>query len=166
MTSHLLRRAAILTATGGLCLGLTACGGDSISIPDGQGGSVSIDKSGDDEFTLENDEGTVTSGTKLPDDFPSDEVPLVEGTLISAVSVNQDDGRGFSAVIQTSKSADEAFTEAVALLTDAGYESSAQFAASGSNLAGLEGPVYTVLVQQVDQGDGATISYTIAPSDS
>lgn len=162
MRSSVLRRAAVLTSAAVLSLGVAACGGsDGITVPDGKGGSVAVDQS-DDGVTLDTQGGSVTSSTKLPKDFPTDKVPLIDGDVVSSVSTSQTGGGGFNVVVASSKSATDALAEAVTLLTGAGYEKSGAFADSGSTIAGLKSADYMVLVQIVDIGKGTTVSYTVA----
>lgn len=166
MTPSLAQRAAVLSVGAVLSLGLAACGGsDSVTVPDGQGGTVKVDRE-DEEVTLDTEGGTVTSSSKLPKDFPSDKVPLIEGDVVSSISTSQTGGGGFNVVVSSSKSAKDALDEAVALLTAAGYEKSGVFNDTSTDLAGLKSADYMVLVQVIDAGQGTTVSYTIASATS
>ena len=55
----------------------------------GEGADVDFDADTG-EFKVETDEGTFSSGGSLPDGFPSDEVPLLDGQILQAASSTQE----------------------------------------------------------------------------
>lgn len=99
----------------------------------------------------------VQIGTELPDGFPADDVPLVEGEIVSAGGT---EAEGIWVVmIRTAEPADAVEGQAISLLTAAGYAESEEL--PGMN-AYVNGDLnVTVRAGQAETGDGTIINYTI-----
>ncbi|EFQ81910.1 hypothetical protein HMPREF0063_12922 [Aeromicrobium marinum DSM 15272] len=157
--------AVLLTAL----LALGACGTDSITIPDGTGGSVSVDTD-DGDFSVETDEGSVVGGTDLPDDFPTDEVPLIDGTITSGTSVNDAaaGANGFTVSVQVDRSVADAADEAGELLLGAGFTSGGTMSSGDFSQGSYVGEKWQVVVSaSPDFVDGkAVVTYIVVAEGS
>ena len=170
-----MRRARTWTALAAalpLLLGATGCGGtDEITDKavekalerqlEGAGeGDVDIDFDSDSgDLKIETDDGTITAGGELPPDFPSDDVPLVEGQVVQAIG-GADGMGGFLIILERPGSADEAMAEAVELLEEAGYTPDSDMVAAG--ITQLSSDAYDVVVAAADPSGTATVTYNIA----
>lgn len=149
----------------GALLATSACGGDGTSIktPDG---TVKVDKDGSD-FSLEGPDGTkVEGGTDLPDDFP-EEVRLVEGRIIQAIKAGDANGGGFSVSVEVDGEISTVGADAVAKLTDAGFEESGYQASTAEMMTeSLSSSEWQVLVSVSASGDDGKVfvNYTVAPA--
>jgi hypothetical protein len=125
----------------------------------GDGTEVDIEEDG---VTVTDENGDQASiGTEMPDDFPVDDVPLVEGTVVSASSV---DGASFTLMLEVEGDPETAHEEAVTLLTDAGYTSGTEMNSEGYYAATLSKEGFEVGVTTM-AGDPATqISYIVTVS--
>lgn len=133
-------RIAGVLAAGLLLPALAACGGETLAeqaaeqAAEDAGTDIDVDID-DDEVTIEGEDGTYTVGSKLPDDFPTDDVPLVDGDVVSAQSIA---GSSFTVIIATDSSAEAAIDDAVGLLEDEGFavtEDSPMASAGGAELS-------------------------------
>ena len=140
---------------------LSGCGGTDELVTDNA--KVSRD---DGDITIETTDGTVKSSTdaKLPEGFPAD-VPLIDGTIINAVSITESDQRGWTVMITTDASPADAAAEVKAQLTAAG------FTVNGTTDAGqmvqliLESSSYQILAGVSNYGESETsVSYTVVPT--
>ncbi len=164
MDSTSLRRVAALAATAALAFPLSACGGDSISVPDGKGGSVKVDRSGED-FSIDTEDGSaVGSAGKLPDGFPTDDIPLVAGAVISGIGVNDGDQVGWNVVISPTSS--EAANGAFALMTESGFTQTSTMDANGTTIKSYSSDKWEVLVSVIDVEGDLTVTYAAAPASS
>ncbi len=156
-------RIAALVAALLLVPALVACGGEELSeraVEDAMedaagdaGTDVDVDIEGD-EVTIEGEDGTFTVGDKLPDDFPSDDIALVDGDIVSSQSM---DGASFTVIIATGSSAEDAVADAVGKLEDKGFsviEDSPMASAGGAELSN---DTYLVKVLATE----GTINYVI-----
>ncbi|WP_121253686.1 hypothetical protein [Nocardioides ferulae] len=120
--------------------GLAACSGEDAAekaaeeaIEQGAGGDVEVDVDPDTgDVVVSDSTGTYTSGGDLPDSFP-DDLPIIEGDIVSAMSGGEAGETGHVVMVQTDiQDPTEALDEAVGLLTDAGF-------ATGSQSVQIEG---------------------------
>lgn len=147
---------------------LAGCGSDDVAekvaeeaLEEAAGGSADVDVD-DDGLTVTDDEGnTSTIGTDLPDDFPVDDVPLLEGEVLSATAV---EGKSFMVMIQVDGAAEAAQDDAVALLTDAGYDGESESMAEGFYTAQLTKPGFEVGVNTVEAEGAAQVQYVVTVS--
>ena len=155
-------RFAAAAAAIGLCLALTACGSDVEDIPGLTPDGVSVDTSKDGEVTIETDDGSgsFTSGSgALPEGFPADDIPVVEGDVQNAIVMNNDAEEGYAVIIAVKK-ADHA--KAVALLTAKGFTVKENFGGGGTETAQLTSPAWSVLLSTSDvDPESPTVSYTV-----
>jgi hypothetical protein len=129
------------------------------SIEDATSDDVDVDL-GDGSVKVESSDGTFEAGTgNLPEGFPVDDVPVVDGKILVGVS---DGAGGFSVTVQYDGSADDAFAAAEMALTDAGMSSSDELdTLEGSNTGVFEGNGYEALVAVVDSGGEPAVSYVV-----
>ena len=168
MTPRALRRTARtlgLLAAGALLLATGACSAEDLADQVAERAIENAAGEGADagEFKVETDEGTFSSGGSLPDDFPSDEVPLLDGEVLQAASSTQAGSAGYVVIVVVDEGVEEAVEAANQRLLDAGF-------APDTDLAGIEGlsvktlskAPYTVLLSAYDTGDGTAVNYTIS----
>lgn len=163
-------RAAALVATASAAFALTACSGEELTeriVEEslGDGSSVEVDEDGE-QVSIEGADGSsfdVGSG-ELPDDFPSDDVPVLDLDVVSSLS--SDDGYGGQiwsvSLLEENGDLDELFDEAVDLLEDAGYEQTAT-ADYGELLSWIGADeTWQVTVAGTADGDAVTLQYSVA----
>ncbi len=157
------RRKLVLSLTAiGLTTVLTACGGDSISVPDGNGGKVKVDNNGEGDIKIESNDGEVVGKTgSLPEGFPADEVPVVSGDIVSGVAINRVDEKGYSVTI--TPSGEEDLDTAVALLTAEGFSTEGTMDMGPSKTAQLSSGAWQVLVAFSAIDGNRTFTYTVVP---
>ncbi len=165
------RRLALLVALLlGAALVTAGCGADEITdqatekaiekqLEDATGDDVDIDID-DDKVKVETSDGTFEAGTgDLPEDYPSSDVPVVDGEVLYAVS---DGAGGFSVAVQYDGSADDAYAAAEQALTGAGLSNSDLIdTLEGSNSGAFEGNGYDVLVSVIDSGGQPAVNYIV-----
>ncbi|UXZ58645.1 hypothetical protein [Curtobacterium sp. Arg-1] len=103
----------------------------------------------------------VTSDGKVPDGFPSAEVPLVDGTVLGGGA--GPNGSGWVAQVRAASVDD--FRTAAQQLTDAGYTESAKRADSSSAFGMFRSDGYRVVLTFSDSKDsgGVTATYIVTP---
>lgn len=99
----------------------------------------------------------VTSDGKVPDGFPSSDVPLVDGTVLGGGA--GPNGSGW--VVQVRAGAVDDFTAAARQLADAGYAESAKRADSSSAFGMFRSDGYRVVLTFSDGDDGVTATYIV-----
>ena len=101
---------------------LAACGSTTATAPDGS--KVKVDGGGD-KVSVESEDGKVSvdlQGAKLPEGFPKQDVPLVEGKIIQAIT--ESTSGSFHVTLTTSASDPKAaLDQAVSKLKDVGFKS-------------------------------------------
>lgn len=171
MTSRTTRAAGLALAVG-LALGTTACGSDEIAdkltekaIEGAASGDADVDIDSDSgEMRIDTSDGTITSGGELPEDFPEDEVPLVEGELLQAIFVDEPDSTGYLVHLQHDAPTDEAVAEAVGLLEGAGFSvEDGQETERLFNAVTLKSPDYQVIVSGIEEPEGTMVQYMVTP---
>lgn len=146
-------------AAAATALALTAgCGSDSTSIPSSDG-NVKVDKDGD-SYKVETEDGSFAAGTELPDGFPED-VPLIEGRVLSGSALDSEEGKGFTVALEAAGEVADVADKVKSAFTQAGYKTVSDSSAGGSAILGFESAAWTVVVG-VNLGDPATVSYTVA----
>lgn len=128
------------------------------SVEEAGGGDADIDldlDSGD--VSVSTDEGSFSSGSSLPDDFPTDEVPLVDGTILQAARSDTPEGMGYVVLVEVDGSLDDVLGQAEELLVGAGFEQdpSTVEMQGMSFLQYLKEP-YTVTVQAAEMAEATT----------
>lgn len=139
--------------------GQAGAGGEATVAGDG----TDQDVGGDGELTLEDDDGTVSLGTDLPADFPA-EVPLIDGEVVSAVKVDNEDAFGW--VVQVLNEDADAHDRAVEGVTGAGFapaEGVPEVSGGAVTAAILVNEDWQVVVGSLE-GQGI-VSYTVTALD-
>ncbi|MFD0806391.1 hypothetical protein ACFQ0K_09870 [Nocardioides caeni] len=170
MRSATLRRtfAAGAAVTGMLLV--TACSAEDIAekatekvVEDqlGDGADVDVDTDNGEVRIDDGDGNSYVSGDQLPDDFP-DEIPLVDGTILSGVAVDEAGGRGWSVAVQVDTDAQGAVEEAARLLEEAGFELVTEIQA-GVPGAQLTNDTWGVVIAAYEDTstDTAVVGYTV-----
>lgn len=99
----------------------------------------------------------VTSDGKVPDGFPSSDVPLVDGTVLGGGA--GPNGSGW--VVQVRAGSVDDFASAAQQLADAGYTESAKRADSSSAFGMFRSDGYRVVLTFSDGDDGVTATYIV-----
>lgn len=106
-------------------------------------------------------------GVALPSDFPTEQVPLIDGTVLSASGAA---GKGWSVTVQGPASDSNVLDTAVKKLTDAGYTESQRTSQNGQSVVVLtadkSGTTYWVSagVTPAAASGGSSVFYTITTS--
>ncbi|GAA1520668.1 hypothetical protein [Nocardioides humi] len=128
----------------------------------GEGAQVDIDADG---VRIEDGEGnSYVSGTGLPVDFP-DDIPLVDGRVLSGVAVDDREARGWSVNVEVDDDAQAAFDAAVLLLVEAGFKEQAGLPAGVLSAQLVNRTWSVVLAVYADpSAQTATVGYTVGDS--
>ncbi len=162
---HLRQRLSISVIALVMTSALTACGGDSVEIPTGDGGSVKVDSKDDGGFKVDSEDGSLVGGSgSLPEGYPTDEAPVVPGDVLSGIAIDTADQKGFTVAITPSGKED--LDSAVALLTAKGFTIDGTFDMGISKTAQLSSPTWEVLVALTETDGSRTFTYTVARAGS
>lgn len=168
---HRLLAAPLVAA---LALTASGCGADTLAeratekaaekaLEDAASEGVDIDLDSEEGgISIETDDGSFTSGLgSLPDGFP-DDVPVVEGEILSGASSQQDGTTAYLVSVMVEATAQEAMVEAISALEDAGYSRTENsMSMDGLYIEMLTGP-WEVTVGSTDDGEGGTmLQYTV-----
>lgn len=143
--------AALLAA----CFLLASCGDADDPAPVAEPTS---DAAADPGVRVKQKDGDFVTGEGVPDDFPTDAVPLVEGDVVAGNSSEPDKGpQTWVVMIDAAGTAEEVQAAAVSELTAVGYE--IDEAASGDEAGVFGGTAlrktpYDVVVSAIDDGEG------------
>jgi hypothetical protein len=120
------------------------------------GGDADVDIDGD-EVTIETSDGTLEAGTgNLPEGFPEDKIPLVEGEVLVGIKAEG----GFQVTVKYDGTPADAFAAASSLLTGAGFEAAEGGPVGDTGM--FEGNGYEVMVGAADATGDTAVSYFIA----
>ncbi|MEV7931619.1 hypothetical protein [Curtobacterium sp. NPDC089185] len=174
-------RTLIAAVTAGIALaGLTGCSADAVRQATDLGSSVASNMSetvqGIDGKAVQDGMASVaggidgaldaalsgsgvTSDGKVPDGFPSADVPLVDGTVLGGGA--GPDGTGW--VVQVRVASVDEFGAADEQLAAAGYTESAKRADATSAFGLFRSDAYRVVLTVSDSEAGATATYIVTP---
>ncbi|WP_435771799.1 hypothetical protein [Nocardioides sp. SYSU DS0651] len=169
-SSRRARRALAATAVAvALPLALTACGEAAEQATEKaieqaaeeNGEKVDVDLDEDGGYSVEGEDGSFSSGAKIPDDFP-DDVPVV-GEVTYGIANESDGTKSWQLAATEDGSAQDVYAEAKSALEDAGFEVGE--GQEYGELATLSNGEYEVVLSVGDNGDGsAGISYAVTES--
>lgn len=167
-TTARVRRAALGAATAVFSLGLvTGCGADEIAeratekaLEGAAEGSADVDLDADGEggIKIETEEGELSVGQDLPDDFPAD-VPLPEGRVLSGMSMA---GKGWTVSLAVDGAAADVAPEVESMLEAAGFEIEATTEAGGMTIFSATKDAYALTVSVADDNGASNVGYTVA----
>ena len=142
-------------------LGLTGCGSDSKTVKTADGSKVTVKKDGE-GLTVKNDQGEFSVGQGLPDGFPKDEVPLVDGKVLSASKGADGTRFVWSVLIQVDSSVDDAAASAKSKLEGAGFTAGENSMTMGEmSVNEYNSSKYKVSVTVVKNDEGTVVTYAI-----
>lgn len=123
----------------------------------GDGAEVDIEG---EELTVTDENGDSASiGTSLPADFPSDDVPLLDGTIGSATSTS---GTSYMVMMDVDGEPGAVHEEALGMLTDAGYSEDSDMSSDGYYATTVSKEGFSVGVTSVAGAEGATqVQYVV-----
>ncbi len=164
-------RAGVLASA--LAVVLTGCGNAVENIVEGNveraienelGESADVEI-GEDSFSVDTEEGSITAGAgSVPEDFPTD-VPLPDGEVVFAQRLETADGFSWSVIVTSDADPGALADQLRGELTDNGFtvEEASEF--SGADTAGgtilAEKGDLTVLVLVASDGNETTATYTV-----
>jgi hypothetical protein len=159
------RRSALVALMLGAALALGGCGGsdeeraeDAIEeAAEEAGEDVDVDVDGDD-ITIENSDGTVSMGGDLPEGFPEDDIPLVEGEVLLAMG---GEGQGWQVSLAVDSSAEDAMAEARGLLEGAGFSVDEEAVMGEMSTATFSSDAYNVYVTAAEADGQTSLIYAI-----
>ena len=150
-----------------LALVLSGCGAAEDEIAEqlteeaveGAAGGAEVDIEGE-EMTVTDENGDSASiGTTLPEDFPSDDVPLLDGTISSATATG---GTSYMVMMDVEGEPDAVHQEALGMLTDAGYAQDTDMSSDGYHATTVTREGFSVGVTSVAGAEGATqVQYVV-----
>jgi len=141
---------------------LSGCGDDGTTVSSGSGSKVTVD---DDKVTVESSDGTATIGMGLPDGFPTDDIPLVDESVLSGTKGSAGGPYAWSVVMQSSRSVD-----ALAAEVKQDYASWKSADGTGTSLGDVSilhfvNDTYEVGVTVARTGSNVTITYVVKDAD-
>lgn len=103
---------------------------------------------------------SISRDGKVPDGFPTDQVPLVDGEIVGGAG-----GPGGSGwAVQVRIDGIERFEEAGTLLTDAGYTGNISNSDATSGFGTWTGPAYTVTITVSGEAEALEALYVVVPA--
>jgi hypothetical protein len=155
MTTTRRRRLPLIALAGSLALAapLMLSGCSLLHLPGSNGGGISIP-------------GVGSAGTgKLPSDFPTSDVPVIKGDIVSGLSLGTGKDKAWNVTVKVSGI--DAFDEITSELTGAGFK---QEELGGKTADGATG-VFTkgdyniaILLSKADDKTGFVANYTVTKS--
>lgn len=113
----------------------------------------------DGEVKIETDEGTVSFGDDLPDGFPLEEVPLVEGDVVAGSGIT---GEGWTVGMLVDGSREDSYAQAKERLNDAGFKAAgSEITTEGMSSYTAENDSYQVNVVVMSGDEGTNVNYTV-----
>lgn len=161
-----MRWVAALAITSVLVAGCGA--GDTVAenaaekaIEDGVEADVDID-SDDGSVSVEGEDGSFSSSTRMPDTFPVDEVPLIDGEVVTGTTIEDDGGQVWTVALEVDGTAEEAFDTALSLLKSAGFTVEFESRSDLGYTAHLQSGAHAVnLTASAHQDEAPTVSYFV-----
>ena len=150
-----------------LTLALGACGAEDELAE--QVAEEAVEAAGDgQEVDIEDDGVTVTDengdeasiGTTLPESFPTEDVPLLEGTVVSATAVD----KSYTVLLEVEGTPEEVQQEALALLSGAGYTDGTEMNAEGYYASTVSKEGFEVGVTSMAGGASTQVQYIVTVS--
>jgi len=139
---------------------VVAVAGCGASVPGTDGANVS--KKGD-SIKVESDKGSFETSAKLPDDFPRDEVPILDGAIISATALNTETDKGFTVAMRVpAESVADAAGKAAALLEGAGFKDTGNMTTGELIIKSYENDTWVVSVTATVSDQEPVVSYTLS----
>ena len=144
---------------------LAACGSTTATAPDGS--KVKVDGGGD-KVSVESEDGKVSvdlQGAKLPEGFPKQDVPLVEGKIIQAIT--ESTSGSFHVTLTTSASDPKAaLDQAVSKLKDVGFKSDSSVNIGITATEMMKSDKWNVVIVATEGPDakGTALAYQVMPS--
>ncbi|RHW27232.1 hypothetical protein D0Z08_11295 [Nocardioides immobilis] len=124
---------------------------------------ISADLDDPSNIEIEGTDGGVSTG-KLPKDFPTDEVPVVDGEILAGTFTKNP--QTWNATIKVGEAGGDksaAYDEAEAKLVDAGLETVTPKADNGSSIGGQYTSASWTVVLAVTDTNGIVVNYTVSP---
>ena len=154
MTTTRRRRLPLIALAGSLALAapLMLSGCSLIHLPGSQGGGVSIPGV-----------GSVGSG-KLPGDFPTSDVPVIKGDVVSGVSLGTGKDKAWNVTIKVSGV--DAIDDITSELTGAGFTQEEVGGKTSDGATGVftKGAYHVVILLSKDDKNGFVANYTVTQS--
>ena len=140
--------------------GLAGCGSASGAASGSAGDKVSVDTD-QGEVSIDTDQGTVTAGKDLPDGFPKDAVPLIQGTVVTGTKGAPGGQYAWSVVMQTPRAIDDVAAEVKKDYTAAGYRTRQADVMGDVTILQFADSHYQVGVTITRTGGTVTVTYVV-----
>lgn len=165
----------LVVAATALAVGLTGCGAeDAKKVAPAASGSpstalpsrtetpvVKVDED-DGSITVTNSDGSATVGKGLPDGFPTDAIPLVEGTLVGSTTGDSGGPYAWTVLLQVGTgSPTSVMAEVKRALTGAGFRVTPGMAIPEMSTAVFKNAAYEVGVNAVRAEGKVTVTYVV-----
>lgn len=154
-------RARNLTGAIALLAGLlvlAGCGSDGKTVVTGNGDKVSVNG---DKVTVDTGDGTATLGAGLPDGFPRDAVPLVDGKVVSGVKGTPGARFAWSVVLQTSSSVEAVTAQVKKDYAAAGYRAGQASVMGDVSILQFKNSTYEVGITASRTAGNVTVTYVV-----
>lgn len=153
----LLKHSRALALAALLTVGLSGCFANPVEqlVQDGVENAV--------EGAVEGATGTDVDlgGGELPDGFPTDAVPVIDGEIVYGAGMAVDGGQAWAVMVKVADR-DAAYAEVKQLLTDAGFETTMESSAEGGAFAIFTSDAYVAQVTVGESGaDGVVAQYAV-----
>jgi hypothetical protein len=155
-------RSTLVTAGLAAAVLVSGCGSDERTaeqaMEESSGRELDVDID-DDEVRVETDEGELSVGQSLPEDFPVDEVPLLDGAVMSATAMA---GRGWVVNLEVGTEVGEAAEEGKQRLAVAGFEVVSESSTPELVSVFLTNDGYDVSLSTTATESGTQATYTVS----
>lgn len=155
-----------------LGFGLGGCGGgDGEATIVTDDGTVKVDPNeGDGTITIESSEGSMTitgeEGGELPEGWPSEVQVPGGGTITSAIAMDSDDQKGWTASLTyPDTTPTDLAAEVKSNLESAGFTVQGEFTSGEGGMGTYSGNGYAVTAMVGEEGGGSTLLLTVARED-
>jgi hypothetical protein len=145
---------------------LTACGADEIAeratekaLERAAEGSADVDLDDDGGIKIKTEDGELAVGQGLPEDFPTGEVPLPEGEVVSGMSMA---GQGWTVSIAVDGAPDQVASQVRSLLVAGGYQIEASTEAGATTILTATDDTYALTVSVTEDNGDTNVGYTVA----
>jgi hypothetical protein len=140
-------------------LGLSGCGDDkTVTMPDGS--KFSADSDGK-SATISTDDGQVTAGKGLPDGFPAEDVPVVEGDIVGGAKGVDGGPYAWSVILKAKGETVDVFAELSEKLKNVGFTAARSMQMGSVSTGSFTNDKYEVSVNAAKVDDAVNVTYLV-----
>ena len=140
-------------------LGLSGCGDDeTVTMPDGS--KVSADSDGK-SATIKTGDGEITVGKGLPDGFPAEDVPVIDGEIVGGAKGVDGGPYAWSVILKAKGETGDVFAELSEKLKNTGFTADRSMQMGTVSTGMFKSDKYEVSVNAAKADDGVSVTYLV-----